>query len=191
MAASVSKDKRWQLTQEAFDRLLDFLSPRPDEAGRKYEEVRLRLIKIFTCRGSATPEDLADETINRVACKVQEIGKTYVGDPCLYFYGVAKMVFLESVRKRTKPLPQPQETPPEEKELHYECLEQCMQKLTPRNHGLILEYYRGDKGDKILHRKNLAQNRHIEVNALRIRTHRIRNNLQRCVFECLEHNAGG
>lgn len=191
MAASVSRDKRWELTQEAFAQLLDFLSPKSDEAGKKYEEVRLRLIKIFTCRGSSIPEDLADETINRVARKVQEIGKTYVGDPCLYFYGVAKMVFLESVRKRTKPLPQPEEASPEEKELHYECLQQCMEKLTPRNHNLITEYYRGDKGDKIQRRKKLAQNRSTGVNALRIRVHRIRHSLQRCVFECLEHNAGG
>ena len=57
-------NKDWILTQESFDALLNWLDPRREEAGQKYEDIRLRLIKIFTCRGCLEPEDLADETIN-------------------------------------------------------------------------------------------------------------------------------
>jgi DNA-directed RNA polymerase specialized sigma24 family protein len=189
LPSSFSGD-RWELDQETFQQLLGFLSSNPDEAGKRYEEIRLRLIKIFTCRGSKVPEELTDQTINRVARKVPEISKTYVGNPYLFFYGVARKIFLESVRKRPRPLPLPDQEPGEDKELKLDCLDQCMQKLTPRNRELILEYYQGEKGDKILRRRNLAGRLGVESNALRIRAHRIRNNLQKCVFECVEHNAG-
>jgi RNA polymerase sigma factor (sigma-70 family) len=184
-----SRSRHWELTPEALQKLLAFLSADPAEAGRRYEEIRRRLIKIFACRGSATPEELADETIDRVARKMDHIAKTYVGNTSLYFYGVARNVFLESVRKKPHPLPLPEETPPLEKELEFECLEQCMQKLTPRNRELILDYYRGEKTAKIQYRREIAKRWGVALNALRIRAHRIRNNLQKCVFQCLEDNS--
>ena len=59
--------KEWQLSQATFDRLLHWLDPEPTQAGAKYERIRHKLVKIFVYRGSNIPEDLADETINRVA----------------------------------------------------------------------------------------------------------------------------
>jgi hypothetical protein len=68
----------WTLTQEGFDGLLTWLSPDREQAGRKYEEIRLRLIKIYTRRGCTTPEELADEVFNRVTKKLPEIaGSSY------------------------------------------------------------------------------------------------------------------
>ena len=78
-------NKDWILTQESFDALLNWLDPRREEAGQKYEDIRLRLIKIFTCRGCLEPEDLADETINRVSKKLPDIQDSYEGDPTRYF----------------------------------------------------------------------------------------------------------
>ena len=49
-------NKDWFLTQEAFDALLAWLDPEREAAGRKYEEIRLRLIKLFTCRGCSEPD---------------------------------------------------------------------------------------------------------------------------------------
>lgn len=175
-----------ELTQEAFDRLLVWLNPDREQAGRKYEEIRLRLIKIFTCRGCVTPEDLADDTINRVARKVPEIVPSYVGDPTLYFLGVAHNVCLEYFRKRPEPDPPPLPDDPERKEQLDECLDRCMQRLTSKNRQLILEYYREEKHSKIDHRKELAQRLGIALNALRIQACRIRASLQECVFECLK-----
>ena len=76
----------------------------------------------------------------------------------------------------------------EERELDFECLEKCLDKLTPRNRELILEYYHDERGEKIEHRRTLARELGIGVNALWIRAHRIRTNVERCFFDCVEHN---
>ena len=182
------KARPFGLTPENFNDLLLFLGSDPDEAGKKYEAIRRRLMTIFTCRGCTQPDELADETINRVASKVPEIARTYVGDPALYFYGVSRKVFLEWVKKR--PLPAPVQSVPssEEREVELDCLDKCLEKLTSRNRDLILEYYRYEETEKIEHRKALASRLGIGMNALRIRAHRIRDNVQRCVTDCIEHN---
>jgi RNA polymerase sigma factor (sigma-70 family) len=190
---------QWVVTQQDFDRLLDWLAADRDSAGSKYEKIRLRLIKIFTCRGCGEADDLADETINRVTLKLCEIAENYSGDPALYFYGVAQKVHLEYLRK--KPLvqessyvgheagqtPWPLETA-DELEHEYACLEQCMDRLAPENRRLVLEYYQEEKRAKIDHRKQLADQLGIAVNALRIRACRLRAQLQQCVQSCLEQS---
>jgi DNA-directed RNA polymerase specialized sigma24 family protein len=181
--------KQWDITQSAFERFLVWLDPDRDQAGVKYEEIRRRLIKIFVCRGCATGEDLADETINRVIRRMQDLADSYTGDPALYFYGVARNVHLEYVKKNPAPPALPPPDPPDRKELEYGCLERCMAKLTPENRRLVLEYYKEEKQAKIVHRRQLAAQLGIAVNALRIRAHRIRAGLQSCVETCLKQEA--
>jgi len=178
-------NKDWILTQESFDALLAWLDPQRDQAGKKYEDIRLRLIKIFTCRGCCEPEDLADETINRVSKKLKEIESGYSGDPARYFYGVANKVHLEYLRRRPSQPPPPRQEDTEDLEQEYQCLERCMQKLTPDNRQLVLQYYQEEKRAKIDHRRQLAEQLGIALNALRIRAHRIRASLQECVQTCL------
>lgn len=184
-----TSQKEWSLSQDIFDELLAWLHPNRDQAGKIYEDIRHRLIKIFTYRGCPVAEDLADETINRVAKKVREIRSTYVGDPSLYFHGVARYVYLEYVKKTPDPLPpvlvsEPEET--EESELEYTCLERCMSHLTPNNRELVLEYFQDEKRAKIDRRKELTQRLGITLNALRIRAHRVCAGLKKCMQECLE-----
>jgi DNA-directed RNA polymerase specialized sigma24 family protein len=174
------------LTQAAFDSLLAWLDPDREQAGRKYEHIRHRLIKIFTCRGRPDAEDLADETINRVTLKAPDIVEKYEGDPALYFYGVAQKVYLESVRKRPQVVMPVTAPASEDLEREDECLERCMARLTPNNRELIIEYHQDEKRVKIDHRKELAQRLGIPQNALRIRAHRIRATLHQCVQGCLE-----
>ncbi len=189
--------KEWVLTQDAFDGLLDWLDADRDHAGSKYETIRLRLIKIFTCRGCADAEDLADETINRVTAKVAEVAGSYIGDPIHYFWGVAHKVHLEYLRKshgrqaslvaagvgrQDPPLPGfAEDVQPE-----YECLERCLERLPAHSHDLVVGYYQHERLAKIEHRKRLAKELGIAVNALRIRAHRIRLALQQCVQHCLQ-----
>jgi RNA polymerase sigma factor (sigma-70 family) len=176
----------WELTPEAFDRLLLWLNPDRERAGRKYEEIRRKLITILSSRGCTCPEDLTDEAMNRVARKVPEIIDNYVGDPALYFYGVAHKVHLEWLRRNGRALvPPPAPDPPEETEQEYECLEQCMEHLTSKSRELVSQYHREEKKAKIDGRKELADRLGIGVNALRIRAHRIRAGLQECVVLCL------
>jgi len=175
----------WDIPQDAFNRLLAWLGPNAEEAGNKYEEIRRRLIKIFTCRSCDSPEDLADETINRVARKVQEVAGNYVGEPALFFYGFAKMVYLEYLRKRAHPEPPPV-VEQSRNEQAYECLEHCMHSLPSGNHDLVLNYFREEKRAKIERRKELARELGITLNGLRIKVHRIISSLQGCVLACLK-----
>ena len=175
-----------------FDELLDWLHPDREQAGRKYEDIRRRLIRIFIHRGCLSAEDLADETINRVARKVREVRANFnpSDDPALYFYGVARNVYREYLKRRPEPAPPPPEDEtPEDETPEYECLEKCLSHLGPRNRELILEYYEDEEGAKIERRKKLAERFGLALNALRIRAHRIRLELKRCVLECLKERS--
>lgn len=178
--------KQWVLTQEAFDSLLNWLDPDRERAGQKYETIRLGLIKIFACRGCRDAEELADESINRVTSKVGELAKTFRGDPSLYFYGVGHKVHLEYSSKSPLKLELPVPTPDESETVAYDCLDECMTKLTAKNRELVLRYYQEDKRAKIDNRKQMAEELGIGLSALRIRAHRIRVPLQKCVESCLE-----
>lgn len=179
-------NKHWVLTQESFDALLTWLDPKRDEAGRKYEDIRRRLIKIFTCRRCFEPEDLTDETINRVAKKLPEIVETYSGEPVAYFYAVANNVHKEYLRRKPVCPPPPPMVDSEDIEREYACLENCIQTLSPLNRLLVIQYYQGNKAVKIENRKQLAQQLGIALNALRIRAHRVRLVLQECVQACVQ-----
>ena len=181
-------NKRWVLSQESFDALLDWLAPERDAAGQRYEEIRTRLIKIFTCRGCHEPEELADETINRVTDRLPEIQGQFKGDQAKYFYGVANKVHLEYRRRKQ---PQPIATPvvdSNEIEIQFKCLEECLDHLSAENRYLVLQYYQLERKAKIDQRKALAKSLGIRLNALRIRAHRIRTTLQECVRKCVDQN---
>lgn len=176
-----------EISQEQFDLLLDWLDPDREKAGTRYEWIRKRLIKIFVCRGSATPEELADKTINRVARKLPEIRPTYSGDPARYFSGVASNIFRESLRKDKVPvIGMPETAPPDEDEERIRtCFEKCIAELPPTDRDLVLSYYQQEKKAKIDHRKDLAARLGLGMNALRIRACRIRSGLQECVEKCI------
>jgi DNA-directed RNA polymerase specialized sigma24 family protein len=169
-----------------------WLDSDPQRAAVKYEEIRHKLIKIFVCRGCTSAEELADKTINRVTQKLPEIVDTYVGDPGKYFSGVAKNILHEYEKEKhvvtilATELPDCTEEDDENLELEHDCLDQCLQRLTPEAHELILDYYRGDKQSKIDNRRSLAQRLGLKLNALRTRADRIRSKLEECVNECVE-----
>jgi DNA-directed RNA polymerase specialized sigma24 family protein len=180
------------LTQDEFDALLAWLDPDRDLAAQKYEEIRRRLIKIFVCRGCPVAEDLADKTIDRVASKVKDIALIYVGNPALYFYGVAKNVYHEWLREQQQaaaaaPIPDPTPDPdPPEPDPEYDSLEECMKLLVLEDQQLILDYYQEEKQAKIDHRKELAEGLGIGLNTLRIKVYRLRARLQECVEQLMK-----
>jgi DNA-directed RNA polymerase specialized sigma24 family protein len=192
--ATLKKD--WILTEDAFERLLVFLDPNRDRAGQIYETVRRKLIEFFEARGSHSPEDQTDETINRVARKVEE-GED-VREPSRYFYGVARLVWMETLRVRDKePLAlelvapvaaldhEEQENMLQEREHRLDCFEVCLRQLPPAHRILIVEYYKEDKGLKIAQRKRQAGLLNLSLNALRLRACRIRGDIEQCVNSCL------
>jgi len=84
--------KRQSPTREAFDKLLAWLDPDRDQAVELYERIYFRVVRILAAKGCFEAEELADQTVNIVASKIDELTKTYQGDPALYFYGVAKKI---------------------------------------------------------------------------------------------------
>ena len=101
------------LSPEQFDTLLHRLGPDRDLAGTRYEQLRRRLITLFDYRGCPHPEELADETLDRAARRLEEMGTEFVGsDPARFVYGVAWNVARESFRRRsTVSLPERWEGP--------------------------------------------------------------------------------
>jgi RNA polymerase sigma factor (sigma-70 family) len=191
--------KKWVLTQDAFETLLKWLDPDREQAGLKYEAIRSGLIKIFTCQGYGDAEDLTDETINRVIVRIADLVETYRGDPVLYFVGVARNVRRECARRPhlvdaeeltlnqyTNNLYQQPSQLADDTELDYQCLDRCLEELPAENRRLVVEYYQHEKQGKIDHRKRLADELGIALNALRIRAHRIRRALQQCLQQCLD-----
>ena len=182
------------LTQDLFDDLLNWLDSDRELAGMAYEDIRRRLIKLFVCRQCHDPESLADDTINRVATKVRQIKDNFVGRREPYFYAVANRIHLEYLRSKPVTLDVPptlsSTTIPDEIEEEYACLERCLSCQSPANRKLVLDYYRGEKRTKIEHRKGLAQQYGVALNALRIRVHRIRGLLEECVKTCISSSAG-
>lgn len=181
-------NKNWSLSQEAFDALLDWLDSDREQAGLKYEQIRSRLIKIFAGRGCVDPEELADETINRVTSKLSEIQGEFTGDRARYFFGVANKVYLEYLRRKT---PQPPALSPEDSlqaELEYRCLEHCVAQLSEDDRSLLLREYGAKGRTQADQRKALAEEIGISLNALRIRVYRIRVALKECVEKCIQHS---
>ena len=168
-------------TKEAFEQLLRWLDSDRDRAGEKYVKIRSRLIRIFSARGCCTPEDLADQTLNVVTSKIDKLIENYVGDPALYFYGVAKNIYREYLKKNLRPpVPPPDPTPPEVEET-CRFLDECLRREHPDDQDLVLRYQEGEKHEKIKNRKKLAEELKITLNALRIRVCHIHSRLRKCI----------
>jgi DNA-directed RNA polymerase specialized sigma24 family protein len=182
---------RWILTQDAFDLLLAQLDSDRQQAGIKYEALRRKLVKFFEWRRATFPEDLADDTINRVARNL-EAGEN-IRELAAYCVGIARNVFLESLRshqheKAIQAMPDLSATPSDDSEHHLDCLEGCLRALSPADSNLIVQYY-DDAQSRIANRRDLADRLGIPLNALRIRAHRIRLRLEACVENCVKQSA--
>lgn len=190
LRAPAAARRKWALTQGAFDHLLAYLDPDRETAGKKYLEIRSNLMRFFEWRGCPFPEDHADETINRVAKKVSE-GEE-IRNPAGYFLGVGRMLLLEIYKEQAKERQAMNELADshadsyEESEPRVECLKRCLERLTPDNRELILQYYQGEKAAKIENRKKLSERLKTPLNTLRMRALRIRERLQTCVNDCLK-----
>ena len=176
--------QKWSLTQTAFDSLLACLDSDRDIAADRYLRMRRDLVRLFEWRGCSTPDDYADETINRCARKIQE-GEE-IRDVAMYSIGVARMLLREMCRDRSRQARSLDETPepctrPEmnsDLEHRAQALRLSLQELSHGDRFLILNYYKGDKSDKIKSRKMLSEQLGIGASTLRMRAMRIREKLQ-------------
>jgi len=179
---------------EVMQTLLLWLGEDEAAGAQKYEEIRQRLILLFRYRGCHTPEELADETIDRTARIVVKPDFSYQGEPIAYFRGVARNVYLEWLRKQrrlpTEPLSETNFEVPDSgtesgmgEDMHG-CLERCLNALPNAKRSLLIRYYGSEKRDKIDGRQSLAAELGIGLNALRIQAFRLRSILRSCVEKC-------
>lgn len=177
----------WTIDQSSFDELLHWLDPDPEVAGGKYEVIRHKLMTMFKYRGCGVADDLADETFDRVARRLPYVKPTFVGDPVRYFFGVARNVckeYLRSVSRKSAPTCAALK---EDEEDLLQRLDHALCRLSPDDRNLILEYYRDDGRSKTAHRKALAMQTGLRLEALRTRAYRIRAQLR----EYLETETAG
>jgi DNA-directed RNA polymerase specialized sigma24 family protein len=73
----------------------------------------------------------------------------------------------------------------EEVDPRLDCFRSCLNGLPLPQRQLIVDYYREDERKRIEQRKLLAVALQIPLNALRIRAHRVRSQLDECIRECL------
>src|SRR5262245_13600340 len=189
--------RAWVMTHEAFERLLTRLDADRERAGERYETLRRQLMKFCEWHGIGSPEEHADKTINRIARRITE-GEE-IRDLHSYCYGVARMLLREALREREREhamrdrLPSPPNASEEssDRELRLRCLDECLGRIPAESRELILGYYQAEKQAKIESRRELAERLGIPLNALRIRAHRIRVELEACINDCLRRFRGG
>jgi len=186
----------------AFDKLLGWLHPDREEAGVVYEQLRVKLLRLFEHHGCWSAEDCADETLRRVAQKLAEGVEILAGEPYVYCRGVARNVMLEEWRQQERVADALDELPPQRhpafhpdeaerqeqerwrREHLLECLDRCLEALPPDHRQLFLEYHQDERRAKIDHRTALAEQLGIEITALRNRLTRLRKKVEACASEC-------
>lgn len=183
------------LTKEDFDVLLMWFSPNREDAGAKYEEIRNGLIRFFYFKGCSEAENLADETINRVARKFSTFDTNNSNKHITYFYGFASKIYLEyrnKVEKKSVEFEQNVNYQDEKAEPfddfaenRHECLEACLTKLSPEDRRLAIQYFCKEKSAKIEHRRELAKELSLTTGALHVKVHRLKGTLRNCVEKCL------
>jgi DNA-directed RNA polymerase specialized sigma24 family protein len=175
-------------TEADLARLLARLGPDEERAGREYERLRRTLIKFFDWRGASPADECADETLDRLARKLDG---TAVEDVAGYAHGIARMVLLEWRRRPVLgPIDEALLAPASEAAsadgtdgLHA-CFERCLAELPEESRVLILGYYQGERAAKIANRQRMAAALTLSESALRSRVQRVRDRLERCVREC-------
>jgi DNA-directed RNA polymerase specialized sigma24 family protein len=165
------------------------MDPDPAHAGEKYETLREAMVKYLDWRGAPFPDELVDESFNRVTRKSEE-GETICDLPT-YCHGVARLVFLQSLEhpynKRVELEELSMIAIPERDlaDARRECLNHYLRRLPAENRELIVEYYRKERGHKIPHRISMAERLGIPPSALRSRVQRIMDKLERCIMRRL------
>jgi DNA-directed RNA polymerase specialized sigma24 family protein len=185
---------------EDLTRLLLRLDPDAGRAWEKYEGIRRRLAKFFEWNQCAGPEDLADEVLDRVAAKSDSVDIREVDK---YSFGVARFVCLEAHKKMRREthsedlpggenaLPDAHDQPAEIVDKLYQesrllCLRRCLARLMPGDRELVIQYYSAEEEKQKTFRRELAEKAGLRLGTLRVRTNRLREQLEECVKSCLE-----
>jgi hypothetical protein len=179
--------KRWEPSQEDFDKLLSSLHPDREQAGIEYQALRLRLTTYFEQRNCAEADWLADVVINRVIKRLAE-GET-IHELIRYSYGVAKWVLVEHKKKTLRYGGSLEDLPPipvepvdlTKAEFSSAQLNYCLQQLPENDRVLLLQYLCQDEMKNKQARKKLADSLAVSPLALRLRVYRLKARVAECL----------
>jgi len=187
------------LNQNGFDTLLALFDADREQAGLKYENLRLRLIKYFDWRDCVSSEELADEVFDRVIKKLNE--GEIVQNINAYAATVAQFVFKEYCRRKERKHQSIEDNPnieqlesngnfaeklEEIEDIRQTCFVNCLQKMDSETRKLLVAYHDTDEATMISARKKLAESMNLNLNTLRIKICRYKSKLEDCTRKCCE-----
>jgi DNA-directed RNA polymerase specialized sigma24 family protein len=204
---SMPKEKP-QLQDREFQLLLTTLGDSSERGAHEYLNLHKRITTLFINSQSCAPEELADETLNRLAHQLAEGKEINPGSSFPYAYGIANNIRREHWRscescKRRRirrddendgdsldSLPAIDSLADKEdvdgKGRMLECLDECLAKMNKEERLLLLEYYSEDKTQKIVTRDRMATRLSVTSGALRQRLWKLRTPLRDCTEECAD-----
>ncbi len=190
--------ENYVLQQQDFDSLLGLFSGDKEEAGRMYEKQRCGLIRYFLFKGCSNPQDLADETLNRVASRVSSYDPAKQATPSTYIYGFALNILREYQRgagvRETQLDPvhlsgsSNDASDADDAEMTAVCLHECLGGLRSNDRDMIVEYYSRSRQEKIDLRRRMAERLGCRPEVLYTRAFRIKSVLRECVEKCRKKN---
>ncbi|MEO7658854.1 MAG: hypothetical protein ABIV48_04505 [Pyrinomonadaceae bacterium] len=184
--------KSYELGQKQFNALLLLFSEVPEEAGKKYEQIRNGLIRFFEFRGCHDAQTLADETINRVATKIDSFDAARNIKLTAFFYGFASNVLSEYRRDSRREVPleegryedRGEYVSDDVDDVLSDCLSVCMAKLDLEDKDLITQYFSCDGRERIELRRRICEKLGCSPAALHTRIFRIKEKLKACIEQC-------
>ena len=186
--------------RKKFENFLAWLNPNRDLAATRYVTIRDGLVKYFsrkTCRGDFNcphAEELADETLDRVISKMDEVALNNGAEPERRIYAFAKYLRLEHHRQpQIKPFPsdfveRPSRKSDEaiEKEAEFRCCDECLGELLFKDQRLVTEYFGHSGKERSRRRQQQADDLGITLSNLRTTACRLRKKLEECLKNCLK-----
>lgn len=187
------------MNQNGFDTLLALFDADREQAGLKYENLRLRLIKYFDWRDCVSSEELADEVFDRVIKKLNE--GEIVQNINAYAATIAQFVFKEYCRRKERKHQSIEDNPnieqlesngnfaeklEEIEDIRQTCFVNCLQKMNSEIRKLLVAYHDTDEATMISARKKLAESMNLNLNTLRIKICRYKSKLEDCTRKCCE-----
>ena len=186
----------WSLTADAFGLLLERLDDDRERAGEKYEDLRRMLLRFFEWRGASFCDERTDETLNRLARKLEE--GVVVQEPRAYAMQIARLVLLESFKGHdarraaweeltVEPMIDERAAATEQElaDTNQRCLDSCLQQLPDESRKMILTYYQHAGRAQIELRAAQAAALGLRREALANRAQRLRDKLADCVMRCV------
>ena len=185
-----SHKMRWTLDRGGLERLLDALHPDREQAGHAYEALRERLVRFFEWNRADTPEELADETLDRLAHRLAANGDEVL-DPARFSAGIARLLLKEHWRENERreaalsamagsyhdAVKRQMEAAHQEERMT--VLEECLQAIPGPSRNLIERYFSVEGRTQAHLRQQLAEEYGISTNALRNRVLRTRLELEK------------